>query len=266
MSYGEMAVIIMCGYEILSGRMTFGSFMAFMNAFWFAVNQMRSIIQKIPEVTKNSVLIERMAQFEKLAVEETQKSAIGNEVAFENVSFKYGDKEVFADLSLAANPRGKLMLSGKNGSGKSTVANIMSGFLAPDRGNAKILGVGKTSACISPYHFAPGSLRDNLKLDSHSGSQRQYLNGVLADFDLMESLDKSPDALSAGQKKKAEIAMGLMKDAELFLFDEPLANVDVESKRIIMNHIFSRTKDKILVVIMHGDDEFREQLTEIVNL
>jgi ATP-binding cassette subfamily B protein len=268
MSYGEMLVIIVCGYAILKGEMSFGGFMAFMNAFWLAVGNMRTLVQKIPEFSRNSMALHRLAEFGMPASEAAGTgggTGIGA-ITLENVGFSYGDKQVFSNLSFSAGKGEKLLLSGKNGSGKSTVANMLSGFLAPDNGTARILGVEKTSACVSPHHFAPGTLRDNLKFDSHTDEQRRYLNGVLADFKLTESLDKSPDALSAGQKKKAEIAMGLMKDAELFLFDEPLANVDVESKPIIMEHIFNRTKDKILVVVMHGDDEFRGQFTRMVSL
>lgn len=266
MSYTEVAVIIMCGYEILNSRMTFGGFMAYMNAFWFAVNQVRAVIQKLPEVAKNSALIERMLQFEKLAYNYNNNQNIGSKILLENISFKYGEKNVFSELNLEACPGERILIIGRNGSGKSTLANILAGFLSPNKGKIQTLGFENSSVCITPYHFVPGSLRENLKFDTLNDDRRQYLITLLKDFGLVEYLDKNPDALSAGQKKKAEIAMGLIKDAELFVFDEPLANVDVESKSVIMNHIFNRTKDKILVVIMHGDDKFRNQFTKIINL
>ncbi|MCK5582469.1 MAG: hypothetical protein KAI33_01695, partial [Elusimicrobiales bacterium] len=70
----------------------------------------------------------------------------------------------------------------------------------------------------------------------------------------------------AGQKKKVEVVMGLMKNAGLYVFDEPLANVDEESKGKIMKHIFDRSKNSALIVIMHGDNKFHEQFSSRVAL
>ncbi len=266
MSYGEMLVIIVCGYAILKGEMSFGGFMAFMNAFWLAVGNMRTLIQKIPEISKNSIALQRLAEFNAAAQEEFfTPSGIGA-IKLENVGFSYGDKKVLSDLSFGVDKGERLLLSGKNGSGKSTVANILSGFLAPQSGMAKTVGIAQTSACITPHNFIPGSVRDNIAYDKLDTDQKRYLQILLDDFTLSASLEKKPEELSAGQKKKVEVAMGLMKKAELYVFDEPLANVDVESKDKIMKHIFEKSKNSALIVVMHGDDEFREQFSRVVEL
>ncbi len=266
MSYGEMMVIIVCGYAILKGEMSFGGFMAFMNAFWLAVGNMRTLVQKIPELSKNSIALERLAEFSAAAAEESAASGEGGGITLKSVGFSYGENKVFSNLSLSVGRGERLLLSGKNGSGKSTVANILSGFLAPQSGMAETLGIARTSACITPHNFIPGSIKDNLRYGSLDQAQKKYLHALLEDFALSESFEKSPDELSAGQKKKVEIVMGLMKDAGLYVFDEPLANVDVESKNKIMGHIFEKARNSGLIVIMHGDDEFRGQFGRVVEL
>lgn len=265
-SYGELLVIIVCGYEILRGRMTFGGFMAFMNAFWIAVNGMRSLIQKVPDVSKNNAIIQRMREFESLPENVALPVSVDGRIVFEKVHFKYSDRKVLSDLSFSIEKNEKVMISGKNGSGKSTIANILCGFLSPSNGDRKTLNLSKISACISPYHFIPDSVKDNLNYDNLDEKQKKYLNTLLNDFDLMTSFEKNPEELSAGQKKKVELIMGLMKDADLYLFDEPLANVDVDSKIKIMEHIFDRAKDKTLIVIMHGDEEFQNRFDKIISL
>jgi ATP-binding cassette subfamily B protein len=160
----------------------------------------------------------------------------------------------------------KLLLSGKNGSGKSTVANILSGFLSPQNGKAETFGLAQTSACIAPHTFVPGSVKDNVGYDGLDQEQKSYLHRLVDDFSLAASLEKDPGELSAGQKKKVEVMMGLMKKAGLYLFDEPLANVDAESKSEIMRHIFERSKNSALIVIMHGDEEFYAQFDHQVAL
>lgn len=266
MSYGEMLVIIVCGYAILKGEMSFGGFMAFMNAFWLAVGNMRTLIQKLPELSKNSIALERLEEFSSLAGSAAIAPAADGSVILKDVGFSYDDKQVFSNLSLAVGKGERLLLSGRNGSGKSTVANILSGFLAPQAGKSETPGTAQTSACITPHSFIPGSVRDNLGYDGLDNARRLYLETLLTDFSLTESLEKQPGELSAGQKKKLEVVMGLMKNAELYIFDEPLANVDAESKTLIMRHVFERAKNSALVVIMHGDDEFQSQFNRMVAL
>ncbi len=266
MSYGEMLVIIVCGYAILKGEMSFGGFMAFMNAFWLAVGNMRTLIQKIPELSKNSIALERLAEFGASAQEQAGGPGEIGAITLKNVGFSYGEKKVFSDLNFSVGKGERLLLSGKNGSGKSTVANILSGFLCPQVGTAETFGIAQTSACITPHNFIPGSVKDNLGYNKLDQGQKLYLHKVLADFALSASLDTPPGELSAGQKKKVEIVMGLMKDAQLYVFDEPLANVDAESKGGIMKHIFEKAKNSALIVIMHGDDEYRRHFNRMVAL
>ena len=266
MSYGEVLVIIVCGYAILKGEMSFGGFMAFMNAFWIAVNNMRTLVQKIPEISKTSISLQRLSEFSAAAKEVISVPNGSDAIMFENVGFSYGDKNIFSNLSFNLGKGKRLLLSGKNGSGKSTVANILSGFLNPQSGTAKTFGIAQTSACITPHNFVPGSVKDNFVYDKLEQSQKHYLHTLLDDFALSASFEKNPEELSAGQKKKVEVVMGLMKNAGLYVFDEPLANVDEESKGKIMKHIFDRSKNSALIVIMHGDNKFHEQFSSMVAL
>lgn len=258
MSYGEMLVMLVCGYAILKGEMTFGGFMAFMNAFWIAVGNMRTLVQKIPEISRNSIALQRLAEFCAPAGAGRPAREGSATITLEGVGFSYGDKKVVSELNLSVGKGERLLLSGRNGSGKSTVANILSGFLDPQTGTVQTLGIARTSACITPHNFIPGSVRDNLGCDRLDPQKRIYLDALLEEFSLSEHLEKDPAQLSAGQKKKVEVVTGLIKDAGLYVFDEPLANVDAESKSNIMKRIFERAKDSALIVIMHGDDEFRE--------
>lgn len=264
MSYGEVLVTLVCGHEMIAGRMTFGGFMAFMSAFWGAVGHARVLVNKQTDLARARALIARLREFE--AVARVRPNFAAGSVALRDASFGYGPADVFSGLSFAVANGERVLLNGRNGTGKSTVANILCGFLAPRSGFAQVAGIENTSACVSPHRFAPGSLRDNLGLASASPAAERYALDLAAEFGLDGLLDAAPDDLSAGQRKKAEVIMGLRKDAELYLFDEPLANVDSESKPAIMKNIFQRADGRKLIVIMHGDEGYRARFDRVVEL
>jgi ABC-type multidrug transport system fused ATPase/permease subunit len=259
MSHGELLVTLVCGYEMARGRMSFGGYMAFMTAFWSAASQLRTLINRLPETARVGAALDRLQAFEDAA--EGVPVAAASEVRLRGVEFGFGGAPVLSGVSLSLRRGEKLLLLGKNGAGKSTLANVLAGFLAPVAGDALVPGVARTSACVSPFHFAPGSLAENL-----SGGSRAYRTALVEEFGLAESLDKLPSELSAGQRKKAEVIMGLLKDAELYVFDEPLANVDTGAKRAIMRRIVERAQGKGLVVIMHGDEELASGFDRVVEL
>ena len=60
--------------------------------------------------------------------------------------------------------------------------------------------------------------------------------------------------------------MGISKEAEVYVFDEPLAGVDIGSKEKVIGEIFRRTEGKTLVVIMHGDGQFHQLFDRVVDL
>lgn len=64
MSYGEVLVTVVCGYEMIRGRMTFGGYMAFMSVFWMAVGHMRVLVNKVPDAARNRAAIDRLRGFE----------------------------------------------------------------------------------------------------------------------------------------------------------------------------------------------------------
>ena len=81
---------------------------------------------------------------------------------------------------------------------------------------------------------------------------------------LSEELDQEVTELSAGQRKRLEVLMGLLKPADLYIFDEPLAGIDVESKEVVMQTLFRETQGKTLLVIMHGDEQYQRHFDRVV--
>lgn len=264
LSQGEFIVLIAAGYFVLTGRLTIGGLMGFMSAFWKVIGSAQGFMQQYPEVLKLNGYVERLEEFEKLGVAQSQE--ISNEIELEDVSFSYDNSEIIKDLNLKIKERGKILISGPNGSGKSTLANIFCGFLKPQIGKVKSWKLEDISASISPFNLPKGSLEDLLKHKNLTEREEIYNSYLLEKFELEDEIKKDPNSLSTGQRKKFEVLMTLSKGAELYIFDEPLASIDDQSRNKIMEEILKRTRAKTLIVIMHNSEKYRDLFDRNIEL
>mgnify|MGYP005836343133 CR=1 FL=1 len=117
-----------------------------------------------------------------------------------------------------------------------------------------------------PLEFIPGNLKDNVNFENLSENKRKKFMELLEKFNLKEKINMEPYELSEGEKRKFAIIRTILKDAEIYIFDEPLAGIDVESKDEVMRTIFEETKDKTVIIVMHGDDKYNALFDEIINI
>ena len=79
-------------------------------------------------------------------------------------------------------------------------------------------------------------------------------------------LEAFADELSAGQQQKLAISLALSQEADLYVIDEPLANLDPESRDTAINLILERTKEKTLVLVMHGSEEYHKLFDRVIRI
>jgi ABC-type multidrug transport system fused ATPase/permease subunit len=264
MSYAETIAIIGAGYEMLRGRLTFGGFMGFMSAYWMVIGAARGIFNLVPELSRISGSVERLREFEESAGQ-TANINYADTVRLERVNFAYNGKNVLQDFDFKLADGERILILGPNGSGKTTLAHLVAGLLQPNSGATTTFPLYRVSAVIYPCDFIPGTVKDNVSFADTEDKIKRF-ETLARDFGLDAHLEKDPSELSAGQRKKLEIIMGLLKDSDIYIFDEPLAGIDISSKNKVMNEIFSHTEDRILIVIMHGDEQFHKSFDRILDL
>jgi ATP-binding cassette subfamily B protein len=147
------------------------------------------------------------------------------------------------------------VIVGANGSGKTTLANMLSGYLAPSQGDMVL--PERISSVTLPIIFPPLKVKD-LVDDA----------GLLAAFSLRDQavLEAFADELSAGQQQKLALSLALSKDADLYIIDEPLANLDPESRDTAINLILERTREKNLILVMHGAEEYHKHFDRVIRM
>lgn len=235
-------------------QMTFGSYLAFMNSFWRSATTLMEIFSQWGNLHSYGVTVSRVMDFFDTGLASPYYLPSSG-VSVTNIAYSYGAADILSRFSVEMVPGERALVVGRNGSGKTTLANILSGFLAPSTG--RVLLPERISSITLPISFPP------IKA-SELGADARFLDQF--DLGTPEILGAYADELSAGQQQKLALALALSKDADLYILDEPLANLDIESRSIAMHAILERTQQKMLIVIMHGMDEYCGAFDRVVRL
>ena len=193
-------------------------------------------------------------------------------ITFENVSFGYTDKKIINDLSFSLEENKSYALVGSSGSGKSTIAKLISGFYKVDSGVIKIgnrsISSYSEEALINNIAFVfqnvklfKTSIYDNVKIGKADASYEEVMtamnlagcNSILDKFSEREQTQIGIKGvyLSGGEKQRIAIARAILKDAKIIIMDEASAAVDPENEYELQRAFSNLIKDKTVIMIAH---------------
>ena len=193
-------------------------------------------------------------------------------ITFENVSFGYTDKKIITDLSFSLEENKSYALVGSSGSGKSTIAKLISGFYKVDSGVIKIgnrsISSYSEEALINNIAFVfqnvklfKTSIYDNVKIGKADASHEEVMtamnlagcNSILDKFSEREQTQIGTKGvyLSGGEKQRIAIARAILKDAKIIIMDEASAAVDPENEYELQRAFSNLIKDKTVIMIAH---------------
>jgi ABC-type multidrug transport system fused ATPase/permease subunit len=262
LSYAEMAVLIGAGFEVLNGTFTIGSLFGFVSAYSRVVEGYRTLSSLVPTLAVLDGEVTRVKEFVRASTVPAG-SYIDGIMTISDGRYCIRSRPVIDGCNLVIHRGEKVLVTGPNGSGKTTLMHILTGFLPLEQGTVSLPDPARVSALLTPFSFVPGTLRDNARYSLLSHGKRERFTDLAVKFGLIRKLDQDPVSLSEGEKKKFEVIMTLLKDAEFYIFDEPLANVDEGTSDAVMESIFALTKGKAVIVVMHGvgrhQDKFDRQ-------
>ncbi|NRQ44371.1 ABC transporter ATP-binding protein [Rheinheimera sp. YQF-2] len=253
LSLAESAVLVIAALAVFFGSMTVGGLLAYMSGFWKMMNSIVGLVEQFPKLAHLSAFVDRINSLKDDA--EKPLTSVANNVVLQHAAIGYGAEHILKDVSFQVDKGERCLIQGGNGSGKSTLLHAISGFI-PLNAESHIPDQSRVSALLAPLTFFKGSLREHLKFDELEPSAQMQLECILKDFDLLDKLDDDPQHFSEGQKRKAQVALSLAKEADVYIFDEPLAAVDTNSKDIIMGWINRCTQNKTVFMVLHGDEKY----------
>ena len=201
-------------------------------------------------------------------------------VEFHNIVKKYGALTVLANLDLKVEDGEFLVLLGPSGCGKTTLLNILAGLLDINEGAIHIDGRDVTdvdpkdrglamvfqSYALYPTKTVRGNMRFGLsarKLSAAEIDQRIEWAAKLLQIDHL--YDRKPSQLSGGQRQRVAIGRALVKQVGLFLFDEPLSNLDAKLRtemRLEIKKLHNELQNTV-VYVTHDQVEAMTMATKI---
>ena len=193
-------------------------------------------------------------------------------VRFNSVSFSYGNLQVLEDASFHIHQGEFAAMVGSNGSGKTTVLKLLFGLEKPDAGTIDVFGsTAYVSQHIPADNLFPIIVRDVVRM-----GLLKPLKGYSKDSDaaaaVEEAMEKTSIAglalrpyrsLSGGQKRRVLVARALAAKPRLLVLDEPTANMDSESERLLYETLGAYKGTTTILIVTH-DTEFVTSLTDRV--
>ncbi len=180
-------------------------------------------------------------------------------IELSNISKRFADKKVLEGLSYVFLDGAVYTIKGRSGCGKSTLLRIIAGLdkeYSGDVRNGGTVSFSFQNAMLFPWLDAVSNVTVGSFSSIPDKKTRIYEAEELLTFLGFDAKDmkKSPSELSGGMQAKCGIARALSKRADVYLFDEPFANLDKDSIKRCRELIGARTEGKTVITVSHGDE------------
>ncbi len=200
------------------------------------------------------------------------KDSFNKQLLIDNISFKYEDDLVLEDFTLNVEKGKTVALVGQSGSGKSTIANLVTRFYDVNKGSIKIDDVDIRDLTKHSLRSLMGlvtqdsilfndSVKNNILLGDENASDENVIEALKIanawEFvkDLPNGIDTnigdSGNKLSGGQKQRLSIARAVLKNPPIMILDEATSALDTESERLVQAALENMMKNRTSIVIAH---------------
>lgn len=196
-----------------------------------------------------------------------------NSIEFRDVTFSYGNELILNRISFTIHKGEKVIITGKNGSGKSSILALLLRYYEPDSGQILINDIDISRIPIDKYRMLfscvsqdvflfNDTIKNNVFMDIEQGCEMNKHKQLLSFIDKFEEKEdkivgKNGIYLSGGEKQRIAFARCISKNAEILLADEVTSNCDVACKKEIQD-ILENSKFNIIFLITHDRHIFSD--------
>ncbi|ATW46067.1 lipid A ABC transporter ATP-binding protein/permease MsbA [Glaesserella parasuis] len=265
--------------EIIGDDLTAGEFAAVIGALMGILRPLKTLTNVNAQFQRGMAASQTLFTLFDLPTEKNegtyQIERAKGDIRFENVTFTYFGKEQPALKNISFNlPAGKtLALVGRSGSGKSTIANLITRFYEIDSGNIylddhkiqeyTLNNLREQCAIVSQQvHLFNDTIANNIAYAAKDKYSREQIEATAKAAYAMEFIEKMPQgldtvigengvSLSGGQRQRLAIARALLRNSPVLVLDEATSALDTESERAIQAALDELQKDRTVLVIAH---------------
>lgn len=263
---------------LVDGTLDAPSFIAYMGLAYNILTPAKAISKASYGVKKGNAAAERVLEILETENPIVDKKNAENKTTFEqgivlrNVSFKYEDELVLKDFSLTVGKGETVALVGQSGSGKSTIANLVTRFYDVNQGSISIDGTNIKDISKKSLRHLMGlvtqdsilfndTVANNIRLGSKNASQLDIIEAakIANAHDFISELPLGYDTnigdsgnkLSGGQKQRLSIARAVLKNPPIMILDEATSALDTESERLVQDALEKMMMNRTSIVIAH---------------
>ncbi|MBQ4914813.1 ABC transporter ATP-binding protein [Maribacter sp. MMG018] len=254
------------------------SFIAYMGLAYNILTPAKSISKASYGVKKGNAAAERVLEVLETEnpiseiTDPVEKNGFDSDITLKNISFKYEDEYVLKNFNLQVTKGSTVALVGQSGSGKSTIANLVTRFYDVNEGEISIDGVDIRNMSKKSLRGLMGlvtqdsilfndTVKNNIGLGKEDATEEEIIEAAKIanahDFimDLPEgyntNIGDSGNKLSGGQKQRLSIARAVLKNPPIMILDEATSALDTESERLVQDALEKMMKNRTSIVIAH---------------
>ena len=263
---------------LIDNTMDAATFIGFLVLTYNILTPAKAISKATYSVQRGNASSERILEI--IETETTLKDAPNaiNKVSFdtkievENIDFKYEKERVLKNFSMSV-PKGQtIALVGQSGSGKSTIANLITRFYDVNQGHIKIDGTDIREISKQSLRNLMGlvtqdsilfndSIRNNIALGKDNATEEEII-AALKIANAWEFISQMPEGLDAnigdsgnklsgGQKQRLSIARAVLKNPPIMILDEATSALDTESEKLVQQALENMMRNRTSIVIAH---------------
>ena len=263
---------------LIEQTLTGGAFITFMALSYQILTPAKAISKATYRVRTGNASAQRILEIidEESPLEDHKKSINKNDfnssIELKNIDFKYEDDYVLSDFNLTIPKGANVALVGQSGSGKSTIANLISRFYDVNNGSILIDGVDIRNIKKQSLRKLIGlvtqdsilfndSIKNNVAISDNAISDEEIIEALKV-ANAWEFVSKLPDGihtnvgdsgnkLSGGQKQRISIARAVLKNPPIMVLDEATSALDTESEHLVQKALENMMKNRTSIVIAH---------------
>ncbi|MFK7832526.1 MAG: ABC transporter ATP-binding protein [Winogradskyella sp.] len=254
------------------------SFIAFMGLAYNILTPIKALSKANNSVKRGNAAAERVLEIIETdnpledQPEALTKATFNSELKLNNISFKYEDELVLKNFSLSVTKGKSVALVGQSGSGKSTIANLVTRFYDVNEGDISIDGKNIKDITKHSLRSLMGlvtqdsilfndTIRNNMIIGRENASDEAIIEALKIanawEFvkDLKGGLDYNigdgGTKISGGQKQRLSIARAVLKNPPIMILDEATSALDTESERLVQDALEKMMQNRTSVIIAH---------------